>query len=66
MYDYEILFMQEPPQGADWIRLSNQQKLGQNLLVALKELGRDGWEMVSGVDVARSPRAEIFLKKKIG
>lgn len=64
-YAYEILISEETPQGPFWIRTSNGQRLGINLLLALNQLGREGWELIATVDVARGNRAELFLKKKV-
>ena len=64
-YAYEILSSTETPQGPFWVQVSNGRQIGLNLLAALNQLGSAGWEMVGTVDIARTSREEIFLKKRI-
>ena len=63
-YVYEILVSAETPTAPVWARASNGQQLGPNLLLALNQLGREGWELIAAADVARTSRSELFLKKK--
>jgi hypothetical protein len=61
--EYLVLTSQETPQGPIWSG-SNGLQIGLNLPLGLNQLGSQGWEMIGAVDVTRSSRQEIFLKRR--